>query len=132
MTPRGHPPGAAGGVVMKGYMNERSKSQKANDRRRKYIKQLKDEAGGKCAICGYDRCFNALIFHHRDPKTKEFELSGDETKGMGWNKLKKEADKCILMCNRCHTEFHSGMITIDGQYSKEALDNMARYFSDTV
>ena len=108
MTPRGHPPGAAGGVVMKGYMNERSKSQKANDRRRKYIKQLKDEAGGKC------------------------ELSGDETKGMGWNKLKKEADKCILMCNRCHTEFHSGMITIDGQYSKEALDNMARYFSDTV
>jgi hypothetical protein len=23
--------------------------------------------GGRCQICGYDRCIEALEFHHRDP-----------------------------------------------------------------
>ena len=26
--------------------------------------------GGRCQVCGYDTCNNALDFHHIDPKTK--------------------------------------------------------------
>jgi cytochrome d ubiquinol oxidase subunit II len=26
-----------------------------------------------------------------------------------FEKLKKEADKCVLVCNRCHTEIHAGL-----------------------
>ena len=104
--------------------------QKRKLNRQESIKRLKEEAGGKCAICGYNRCFNALCFHHRDPKNKEFSLSDKCCKHYSYEKLKREADKCLLMCVRCHTEFHSGMITIDGKYSQEALDSMARYFSE--
>lgn len=31
--------------------------------------------GGKCEICGYDKCQDALVFHHEDPSKKEFGLS---------------------------------------------------------
>ena len=30
--------------------------------------------GGKCSICGYDRCIEALEFHHTNPDVKEFKL----------------------------------------------------------
>src|ERR1035441_10809210 len=32
---------------------------------------LKNLAGGKCSICGYDRCLYALDFHHLDPDKKD-------------------------------------------------------------
>ena len=31
--------------------------------------------GGHCQICGYDRCIEALEFHHLDPSQKEFGIS---------------------------------------------------------
>jgi len=31
---------------------------------------LVEEAGGCCAVCGYDRCMVNLHFHHVDPATK--------------------------------------------------------------
>jgi len=111
--------------------NNKKKHQRRKDQHRENIKRLKEEAGGKCGICGicgYDRCFNALVFHHRDPLRKEFSLSDRCCNHYSYDRLKAEADKCLLMCVRCHTEFHSGMITIDGKYSQEALESVARYF----
>jgi hypothetical protein len=68
--------------------------------------------GGKCCICGYKKCFGALDFHHVNPEEKEFSLS---TKWhWSWDRLEKEIKKCILICNRCHVEMHSGII----KYSK--------------
>ena len=31
--------------------------------------------GGRCQVCGYDRCIEALEFHHLDPTQKDFGLS---------------------------------------------------------
>lgn len=28
--------------------------------------------GGKCALCGYNRCHDSLALHHLDPKAKDF------------------------------------------------------------
>ena len=38
-------------------------------------KQAVKILGGKCCICGYDRCIDALEFHHKDPSIKERQVS---------------------------------------------------------
>ncbi len=61
--------------------------------------------GGKCQKCEYDECISALEFHHLEPEHKDFSLSGDG-RTRGWDKIKIELDKCILLCCRCHRETH--------------------------
>ena len=74
-----------------------------NWRRRVKIKLI-HYLGGKCKICGYDKPVPSVYdFHHRDPNTKEFGISG---KTISFEKLKKEADKCDLLCGNCHQEIH--------------------------
>lgn len=77
---------------------------------RKRVKQeLVDYKGGKCQVCGYNRCNEALEFHHLNPKEKDFSLSSQHK---SIELLKKEADKCVLLCCRCHREVHSEIITL--------------------
>lgn len=71
--------------------------------------KLVEYKGGKCSCCKYDKCLAALEFHHLNPKEKDFTISG---KSWSFEKLKKEVDKCILVCNRCHTEIHNGLIEL--------------------
>lgn len=78
-----------------------------------YRKQVKNQMvyykGGKCEICGYNKCIEALEFHHLNPNEKDFNISGG-TKS--FKKLKPEIDKCILVCSNCHREIHAGLINI--------------------
>lgn len=69
--------------------------------------QLVNYKGGKCQICGYNNCIEALDFHHLNSKEKEFTISSSHK---NIETLKKEADKCILVCCRCHREIHTGLI----------------------
>lgn len=74
-------------------------------KRRKRLKEMVVEyKGGKCTICGYNKYVGAFDLHHLDEKTKEFGLS---TRGLtrSWEKLKAEADKCILVCANCHRKY---------------------------
>ena len=61
--------------------------------------------GNKCSICGYDRCIDALEFHHKNPSEKEFKLGSGNT--ISWKEYKAEVMKCILVCSNCHKEIHS-------------------------
>lgn len=61
--------------------------------------------GGKCCKCGYNKCVDALEFHHQNPYEKEFKLGSGNT--MSWKEYKAEALKCILVCSNCHKEIHS-------------------------
>jgi hypothetical protein len=76
------------------------------------VSHLKSEYGGKCVKCGYDKCVDALEFHHVDPTVKEFHLG--EARGRNIKTLKKELEKCILVCRNCHTEIHYKMKTEKG------------------
>jgi 5-methylcytosine-specific restriction endonuclease McrA len=79
-------------------------------KRRKKLKDMAIEyGGGKCQVCGYDRCKRALSFHHKEPSQKDFGLS---SRGLtrSWEKTKTEIDKCILVCANCHMEIHEGMV----------------------
>ncbi len=78
-------------------------------KRRKFIRQKSVELkGGKCEICGYNKCNQALEFHHLDSNSKDFGISA---KGYtrSWKKVKDELDKCIMLCANCHRELHEGI-----------------------
>ncbi len=79
--------------------------------RRRTKARLVEEAGGKCEICGYDRCLAALQFHHRDPGTKSFALSlRGRTRSM--DRLREEAAKCALLCANCHAAVEVGELAL--------------------
>jgi hypothetical protein len=79
-------------------------------RRKQYIKQLLvEEAGGCCAICGYDRCIVTLTFHHVDRELKSFQMSMHTTKSL--DAYREELKKCVLVCANCHGEIEAGVIT---------------------
>lgn len=84
-----------------------------NKRKNKIKKLLVEYKGGKCQIpsCRYNRSMRALKFHHLNPDEKDFGVSGNHCHSL--ELLKKEVDKCILVCGNCHDEIHDGIITID-------------------
>lgn len=71
--------------------------------------KLVEYNGGVCKVCGYNKCIQNLVFHHLDPSKKDFAIS---CAGKGIELLKKEVDKCILLCHNCHGEVHVGMINL--------------------
>lgn len=79
-----------------------------NNRRTVKLKAVKYK-GGKCEICGYNKCLPALTFHHRDMSKKEYALS-TMLKNKSWGDIKVELDKCHLLCSNCHYEVHDGLI----------------------
>ena len=84
----------------------------AVQRRRKQVKEMAVEyKGGKCQCCGYDKYSGALEFHHKYPNEKEFSI-GFRGYCYAWEKVKKELDKCVLVCANCHREIHAGLIKI--------------------
>jgi 5-methylcytosine-specific restriction endonuclease McrA len=65
--------------------------------------------GGECLICGYKKCKRSLTFHHVDPNFKTHGIIGTSK---SWDKIKKELDKCVLLCSNCHGEVHDGLIDL--------------------
>lgn len=96
----------------RGYYRCKRCRVEATGRRRRALKRiLVDEAGGKCVLCGYSRCYRALEFHHLDPKTKEFQLAHrGRTRSIA--KLRAEASKCVLLCSNCHAEVEAGVSVV--------------------
>jgi len=75
-------------------------------KRRRVIRQrIVEYKGGRCVICGYDKCSAALELHHRKSSEKTFAISGQGLT-RAWDKVRVEADKCELICANCHREVH--------------------------
>ncbi len=73
---------------------------------------IKDaKTGGlNCGACGYDKCVEALDFHHINPQEKDGVLSrysrrvfSPATKEL----IDREVEKCEVLCANCHREEHS-------------------------
>jgi hypothetical protein len=80
-------------------------------RRRTIKATLVEEAGGRCVLCGYDRCLRALEFHHRDPSEKTFALGfAGVTRSLA--AAREEARKCVLLCSNCHAEVEDGIVAL--------------------
>lgn len=85
----------------------RCRSEAVARRRRRVKEILVAEAGGRCVLCGYDRCLNALEFHHRDPGKKLFGV-GQRGITRAIAEVRAEARKCALLCANCHAEVEAG------------------------
>jgi len=67
--------------------------------------------GGCCEICSYSKYQGSLDFHHRNPEEKDFSISSLKLKKLD-GIVKKELDKCMLLCSNCHREEHARMAGI--------------------
>jgi len=91
-----------GGVSKdKVYINKRTRENEKR-RRKEYKQRAVNLLGGKCSVCGYDKCLAALQFHHVEKKEKTLKdiMCGS------WAKIEAEIKKCILVCANCHFELH--------------------------
>jgi transposase len=94
-------------------------------RRRRRVKAiLVQEAGGRCRLCGYSRCADALHFHHLDPATKSFSI-GARGLTRSLESLRREAAKCALLCANCHAEVEAGIVTLAVEGDRPASDGAA-------
>ena len=96
-------------------ITEKERKEKNYQHVKYYRNKIKEKAveykGGKCVVCGYDRCLKALEFHHINPEEKDFTLGSNTNRS--WEKVKIEIDKCVLLCANCHREIHDGLIKLD-------------------
>ena len=91
------------------YSDRREYLIAAVTKRRQRLKEMAIEyKGRKCIFCGYSKCVDALDFHHLHESTKSFGIAKDGLT-RSWEKIKKELDKCILICSNCHREIHAGL-----------------------
>jgi len=89
------------------YADRRQYLIRAVHKRRKKIRQMAVEyKGGKCEQCGYDRCIEALEFHHTDSSKKDFNVS-QRGYTRSWKRVMEEIGKCIMLCANCHREIHA-------------------------
>jgi hypothetical protein len=89
---------------------------------RRFVRHLSNEVKlfMGCKQCGYNAHPKALEFHHRDPKTKDFNVSA-AVSGIGIVKFLTEISKCDILCANCHAIFHA----------TESSDSGSLHVSDT-
>lgn len=87
------------------YECKRCYTNKQQTTRQRLKLQCVTYKGGKCERCGYNKCSAAFDFHHKDQTKKDFQISRI-TIGTLTDNLKKELDKCELLCANCHREEH--------------------------
>ena len=84
-------------------------SEQTIERMRDFKNKCVEYKGGECIKCGYSKYNGALEFHHIDPNEKDFNIS--KIKSYVFSDIvKKELDKCILLCSNCHKEEHGNLI----------------------
>ena len=93
-------------------------SDQVTNRRRRVKQILVEEAGGRCALCGYGAYAGALQFHHVDPSAKAFAVSNNGLT-LGIKTIREEANKCVVLCANCHAEVEAGLMTVDGVTTRD-------------
>lgn len=93
--------------------NPRKLIEKAIKTHKKYFQQWMDliiipQGLNKCSHCGYDKCFNAIDFHHRNPKEKKFGIGIILRKPITSERL-EELAKTDPLCSNCHREKEAGL-----------------------
>lgn len=91
-----------------GFRCARCNTAAVTERRRQIKRQLVEEAGGSCRLCGFAEHPVALQFHHVDPATKSFHL-GHQGISRSIRRMRAEAEKCVLLCANCPALVEAGV-----------------------
>ena len=68
-----------------------------------WLKEFRAKA--KCVQCGEDHPAT-LDFHHIDPSEKDLPLADAAHRGWSIARLKREIEKCVVLCANCHRKLH--------------------------
>jgi len=71
---------------------------------RLFIREYKENHPCRCgesSVC-------CLDFHHLDSSVKERNVSALSKSPVSSRRLKKEIEKCIVICSNCHRKLHNG------------------------
>jgi len=79
------------------------KKKRKDKEKRNFIQDYKLKKG--CDVCGYKKSANALCFHHTK-KNKEFHIADSIGGCISLERIKKEIEKCQVVCHNCHAEIH--------------------------
>jgi hypothetical protein len=76
-------------------------------------KRAVEYKGGICVDCSKSFDYYLFDFHHIDPNTKSYDWA--QLRLYGWKRIKKELDKCLLLCCLCHRiREHKWMVAPQG------------------
>lgn len=78
-------------------------------KKRVNIRKAIEYKGGKCERCKTVYPDWMYDFHHVNPDEKEYSVG--RIMHRNWETVKKEADKCQLLCPNCHRTTHYEMRT---------------------
>ncbi len=92
-----------GGTETSPYCKVCTKEQTVTRQREKKL-QAVEYMGGKCVDCNYSGHPAVFDFHHIN-SDKEFTISSRAL--ASFNAIKKELDKCELLCSNCHRIRHT-------------------------
>jgi hypothetical protein len=68
---------------------------------------LEYKGGMVCTQCGYNKAIPEVYeFHHSDPTQKDPSWGKMISNNHRIGKMKKEIDKCVVLCANCHRETH--------------------------
>lgn len=90
------------GVAYRRLRCKNCKKTMANKRRRKlrlWLEELKKTL--RCQRCGFSD-YRALVFHHAESRKKDFNIGDTLSLGLSRAAIKREIEKCIVLCSNCH------------------------------
>lgn len=103
-------------------------SSKQHAEKKQLARDIINNAKTQCEVCGYNRCSEALDFHHINPADKLFEIADANTQfwkrsknGITLEDLEAEIKKCVVLCSNCHREHHAGVLNLDVFLRKEGI-----------
>lgn len=90
----------------KHYINNKqyyiTKARKYKRKTKEWLNKLKEKLSCSCGE-GHISC---LDFHHRDNKKKDISIAAAANKGWSPERIKKELEKCDVLCSNCHRKLH--------------------------
>ena len=69
-----------------------------------------------CRVCGYNKCPQALDFHHLH--NKKDAVGSMLNSAYALRTIKEEIRKCVVLCAICHRELHAGYISLEHHKNK--------------
>lgn len=69
-------------------------------------KKAVEYLGGICRRCGHKYPYVVFDFHHKGNKDYRW----NDLRGYAWVHIKKELQKCILLCANCHRLEHMDLV----------------------
>lgn len=91
-------------VARRWYQNNKEKAKQQIRKRKVALKEWLREykESRACEDCGFTGPSWVFDFNHRDPKTKDFNISKAVNSGLSKERVMKEIEKCEFLCANCH------------------------------